>query len=93
MCLDGETGTADAGAVADGVGIVGSAEEYGAVCLCAGIEPEFISALGRFENQNAILGFRIQNIRLDSHSVLIVLDCLLSLCRPDGEQHQNCDVK
>ena len=93
LALHGETGAADAGAVADGVGILGRTEERGAVGLDTDVEPEFVLGGRGRQDQDTVLGFHIQYVGLDSDAVLVVLDRLLRESRLRKEQQGSHQIK
>ena len=77
LSLDSKTGTPDAGSVTDRVRIVRGSEEDCSVGLGSDIEPELVTALRRFQYQDSVLRFDVQDIGFDGHTVLVVLDRLL----------------
>ena len=93
LALHGETGTADAGAVADGVGPLRSAEEDGAIDLGTDVEPQLVLGGRGSKDQNTVLGFHIQPVGLDGHAVLVVLDRLLRESRLRQKQQGSHQIK
>ena len=88
LCLDGETGAADADSATDGIGIGGGPEEGAGIKLDAVVEPDLVIRFGGFYYQEAVLGFGVEYIRLDGDAVLVVLD-VLRMCRSEAKQQRS----